>query len=80
MALDASDERGQGRTIENGACRLAEKIAGAIYVQLETGADLTRILRVCPSNAILLRQTICRHLGRSRSQEILDVLQRIRLR
>src|SRR6185295_1851525 len=43
MALDASDERRQGRTIENGACRLAEKNAGAIYVQLETGADLTRI-------------------------------------
>ena len=35
---------------------------------------------VCPSNAILLRQTICRHLRRSRPQEILDVFQRIRLR
>jgi Calcineurin-like phosphoesterase superfamily domain len=32
------------------------------------------------SEPVLLRQTICRHLCRSRSQEILDVLQRIRLR
>jgi len=35
---------------------------------------------VCQSNTILLRQTICGHLRRSRLQEILDVLQRIRLR
>jgi hypothetical protein len=35
---------------------------------------------VCPSNAILLRQTICLHLRRSRPQEIFDVFQRIRLR
>jgi transcriptional regulator with GAF, ATPase, and Fis domain len=37
------------------------------------------VLGFCLSNAVLLRQTICRHLCRSRSQEILDVLQRIRL-
>ena len=47
MALDTSDEHRQGRTIKNGACRLAEKIAGAIYVQLDTGADFTRILVGC---------------------------------
>ena len=41
---------------------------------------LTITVGVCPSNAALLRQTICRHLCRSRSQEILDVLQGIRLR
>jgi hypothetical protein len=35
---------------------------------------------VCPSNAILLRQTICRHLGRSRPEKTLNVFQRIRLR
>ena len=29
MALDASDERRQGRTIESGACCLAEEITGA---------------------------------------------------
>src|SRR5688500_19738751 len=27
-------------------------------------------LGVCPSNAILLRQTICRHLGRSRPETV----------
>ena len=43
MAFDASDEHCQGRTIENGACCLAEEIAGAFYVRLETGAGLTRI-------------------------------------
>jgi hypothetical protein len=37
-------------------------------------------LEVCPSNAILLRQTICRHLRRSRPEKILNVFQRIRLR
>jgi hypothetical protein len=35
---------------------------------------------VCPSHAILLRQTICKHLRRSRPETILNVFQRIRLR
>jgi hypothetical protein len=35
---------------------------------------------ICPSNAVLLRQTICRHLRRSRPETILNVFQRIRLR
>ena len=43
MALDASDEHSQGRTIESGARRPAEEIAGAIYVRLETRAGFTRI-------------------------------------
>src|SRR4029078_6333536 len=47
MAFAASDEHRQGRAIKNGACRLAEKIAGAIYVQLDTGADFTGILAGC---------------------------------
>ena len=29
--------------LENGDYRLAEEIAGTVYVRLETGADLTRI-------------------------------------
>ena len=33
----------QGRTIENGACRLAEEIAGTFYVRLEIRAGLTQI-------------------------------------
>ena len=37
-------------------------------------------LGACPSNAILLRQTICWHLRRSRPEKILNVSQRIRLR
>jgi hypothetical protein len=37
-------------------------------------------LGACPSHAILLRQTICRHLRRSRLEKILNVFQRIRLR
>jgi hypothetical protein len=38
------------------------------------------ILGVCPSHAILLRQTSCWHLRRSRLEKILNVFQRIRLR
>ncbi len=59
---------------------LPKKSAGTVYLRLEIGAGFTGILGVYPSNAVLLRQTSCRHLCRSRSQEILDVLQRIRLR
>jgi hypothetical protein len=33
-------------------------------------------LGACPSNAILLRQTICRHLRRSRPEKILNVFPR----
>ena len=36
--------------------------------------------RVCPSNAILLRQMICKHLRRCRPEKILNVFQRICLR
>ena len=43
VALDASDERRQGRTIESGARRLAEEIVGTFYLRLETGADRTLI-------------------------------------
>jgi hypothetical protein len=38
------------------------------------------MLGVCPSNAILLRQTIRKHLRRSRLKTFLNVFQRIRLR
>jgi uncharacterized protein len=31
------------RTIESGTCRLAEEIAGAVYLQLEAGTGVTRI-------------------------------------
>ena len=47
MALHASDERRPGRTIESGTRRLAEEIAGAIYVRLETGPGFNRILTGC---------------------------------
>ena len=43
MALDASDEHRQGRTLKNGACCLADDIAGAFYVRLETRADITQV-------------------------------------
>jgi hypothetical protein len=33
---DAHRLYGQGRTIESQACRLAEEIAGVVYVRLET--------------------------------------------
>ena len=36
------------------------------------------LLGVCPSNAILLQQTIYKHLRRSRLEKILNVFQRIR--
>jgi hypothetical protein len=36
------------------------------------------MLGVCPSNAILLRQTIRKHLRRSRFKTFLNVFQRIR--
>jgi hypothetical protein len=38
------------------------------------------MLGVCPNNAILLRQTICKHLRRSQPEKILNVFQRIRFR
>ena len=38
------------------------------------------MLGVCPSHAILLRQTIRKHLRRSRLKTFLNVFQRIRLR
>ena len=45
-----------------------------------TGSSpVDELLGVCPSNAILLRQTICKHLRRSRPEKILTVFQRIRL-
>ena len=47
MALYASDEHSPGRTIESGTRRLAEEVAGAIYVRLETGAGFTRISAGC---------------------------------
>lgn len=51
MALDASDEHRQGRTIESRARRLAEEIAGAVHVRLETGAGFTWISAGrCPMN------------------------------
>jgi hypothetical protein len=37
--------------------------------RLDLGVDL---LGACPSNTILLRQTICRHLRRSRPEKILN--------
>ncbi len=37
-------------------------------------------LEACPIDAVLLQQTICWQLRRSRPREILDVLQGIRLR
>jgi hypothetical protein len=43
MALDASDEHGQGRTLEGGTGFTAEEIAGALYVRLEAGAGLAWI-------------------------------------
>ena len=43
MALDTPNERCQGRPIKSGARGLAEEIAGAIHVRLETGAGFTRI-------------------------------------
>ncbi len=51
MAFDSSDEHRQGRAIESGARRLAEDIAGTVYVRLETGACFTRFpAGHCPVN------------------------------
>ena len=51
MAFDTSNEYCQGRAIESGARRLAEDIAGAVYIRVETGAGLTWIpAGRCPVN------------------------------
>ena len=42
LMMNSVDFR-QGRTIESGARRLAEEIAGAVYVRLETSTGFTRI-------------------------------------
>ena len=43
MALHASDERRQSRSIEGGTRRVAEEIVGAVYLQLEAGTGINRI-------------------------------------
>jgi hypothetical protein len=51
---------------------------GANLPELEAGFHRRAWLGVCPSNAILLRQTIRTHLRRSRLKKFLNVFQRIR--
>jgi hypothetical protein len=52
----------------------------SILLNLQRACEMSIDLGVCPSNAILLRQTIRRHLRRSRPETILNVFHRIRLR
>ena len=47
MSMMNSVDFRQGRTIESGARRLAEEIAGTVYLRLETGAGVTRIPAGC---------------------------------
>src|SRR5688572_2962088 len=51
-------------------------IGHSSYLLVRTGAGPYLTLGVRPSNAILLRQKICRHLRRSRPEKILNVFQR----